>query len=523
MYFIKYKMVAKNRKKTTNIDKEIKNDLKTAKMVSKEIYKKLSNRIRSENKITLYKNGSELTDKSYKKFNKKYNNDKTNEYMQNMLSNISCEYLSECRDRLKQIDYTYSNTLKICLQPTNQYYSGRCWLFAALNSMRHRLIADHNVDYDFEFSQAHLYYYDKLERCNFFLEKMIELKKMDINDPMFRSFIDCNIVNEGGSWTWFRDLIKKYGVMPLSNYDECFNTFSPDEMNEILTEKLNEFAYTLRKMNGNDKKLRNYKDNKMMPEMFKLVTRFMGKPPEKFDWKYNEHSAYDMLGEARVVGDLSAVKFYYDLIEPEYKIDSHIILIHDPRPTSEYYKTSTVQHYGSMVGGKQNIMFNVPLDVMKRVASESIKHEQPIWFSCDVDKSFNYERDLLDTKAYDFEKTLGTKFNLNKANRMTMGVSYASHAMLLVGVDIKHEQYSNDCDHVNEKYIKWRVENSWGNGSSFQDPGHLQMSDEWFSEYVYSVVVKSEYIDTQTMELYDENYDSPIELPFNDPFGNVAF
>ena len=57
---------------------------------------------------------------------------------------------------------------------TNQKSSGRCWLFAALNVARQPFVKHHNLE-DFEFSQAHLFYWDKIERANYFLNNIGEV------------------------------------------------------------------------------------------------------------------------------------------------------------------------------------------------------------------------------------------------------------------------------------------------------------------------------------------------------------
>lgn len=56
---------------------------------------------------------------------------------------------------------------------TNQKNSGRCWLFAALNCIRVPFIKQYNLD-EFEFSQGYLFYWDKIERCHYFLNNIIE-------------------------------------------------------------------------------------------------------------------------------------------------------------------------------------------------------------------------------------------------------------------------------------------------------------------------------------------------------------
>lgn len=64
---------------------------------------------------------------------------------------------------------------------TNQKSSGRCWLFAALNVIRLPFIKQLNLE-DFEFSQLYLFFWDKIERCNFVLHNIVETAKR--NEPV---------------------------------------------------------------------------------------------------------------------------------------------------------------------------------------------------------------------------------------------------------------------------------------------------------------------------------------------------
>lgn len=61
---------------------------------------------------------------------------------------------------------------------TNQKNTGRCWIFAALNVIRVPFMKEHKLE-EFEFSQGYLFFWDKIERCNFFLNNIVETSLRD--------------------------------------------------------------------------------------------------------------------------------------------------------------------------------------------------------------------------------------------------------------------------------------------------------------------------------------------------------
>ena len=56
------------------------------------------------------------------------------------------------------------------------------------------------------------------------------------------------------------------------------------------------------------------------------------------------------------------------------------------------------------------------------------------------------------------------------------------------------------------------VENSWGAASGYQ--GHLIMTDEWFNEYMFRLVVETKYVPTRVQEMFKQK---PTLLPAWDP------
>ena len=124
-----------------------------------------------------------------------------------------------------------------------------------------------------------------------------------------------------------------------------------------------------------------------------------------------------------------------------------------------------------------------------------------MYFSCDVGKFLDRDRGLLDPDNFDYESLMGTTFGMDKADRIRTFASASSHAMTLVAVDLDAEGRPK----------KWLVENSWGNGAN---NGHLIMTDKWFDEYMFRLVVDKKYATPSTLEILKQK---PTLLPAWDP------
>ena len=418
--------------------------------------------------------GANLDNKQIKQMDQYYQKDPLNKIIENALSNNYIHYLAENRDTLKSIDYVYNHQLPHKPKPSDQMNSGRCWMFAGLNAMRYHLMDKYQLKDNFELSGAYLFYWDRLERANRFLEVMINWRDRPIDDREVNYMLG-NPIEDGGYWHYFVELVLKYGVMPKTNYDECFNTnFSNDGL-DIINEKLRDYAVTIRNKSFSEAELRKEKKT-WMQEIYGIVNKFYGKPPDKFTWKF-----YDTEEKIQEIKNITPLRFYQ--VHVNYKVEMMIVLCHDPR--HPYYHTCVRKNMGNLVEGKPIAHINLPIKKLKKYASESIKNGEPVWFACDMGQKLYQDKDLMDPDAFDYERLLGTKFTRNKKERVEFGSSSPNHAMLLVGVD----------EISNGKYRKWRVENSWG-GEPDHDPdkSYIQMSDKWFDEYVFEVVIDLKYI-----------------------------
>lgn len=94
---------------------------------------------------------------------------------------------------------------------TNQRSSGRCWLFATTNVLRVAVMKKHNLK-EFELSQAYLFFWDKLEKANWFLEQMIDTAAQDLDSRLVQELLSAP-VSDGGQWDMAANLIAKYGLV----------------------------------------------------------------------------------------------------------------------------------------------------------------------------------------------------------------------------------------------------------------------------------------------------------------------
>ena len=382
---------------------------------------------------------------------------------------------------------------------TNQEKSGRCWLFAALNTMRFHMIQEQKLK-NFELSQAYLFFYDKLEKSNYFLENILETLEEPVNGRLV-SFLLQGPVGDGGQWDMFCNLVRKYGVVPKSAYPESAGSSSSRDVNVYLTEKLREDACILRRKyqaGASQEALREEK-KAMMAEVYRILCICMGKPPKAFDLEYRDKDK----NFHRDTG-LTPHSFYEKYIG--WNLDDYVSLINAPTADKPFGRSYTVRFLGNVKEGSAVRYLNLGIEELKRAAIAQMKDGCPVWFGCDVgkhsDRSGVMDMDILQVGAL-----LSTEFTMTKADRLDYGQCLMTHAMVFQGVNLDE----------NDRPNRWRVENSWGKEPG--EDGYYVMSDAWFDQYVYQIVVQKKYLTSEQLSAYAAE---PIVLEPWDPMGSLA-
>ena len=434
-----------------------------------------------------------------KKFNRNFNLSSTNTLSRNALIQNDANKVAVNWENFSQINHIYSNTISKQLPVTNQKASGRCWGFAGLNLLRLEIVKKYNLS-NFEFSQNYFMFWDKLEKANYFLENILKTLDQDYDSRIMMHLLQAP-VQDGGQWDMFVNLIEKYGAVPQSVMPETNHSSKSGMMNYFLTHKLREFAYIIRKSNKSRTKIKDLrnKKEKMISEIYSLLCMFLGNPPTNFDW-----SIKDQDNKFSRFNNIEPINFYKKFTK--IKLKDKVCLIHAPMSNKKMNELYTVDFLGNVVGGNIIKYANLEIKELKRAAIKSIKNDEAVWFGCDVGKMFNRNLGIMDMDLYDYENLLNSKFKMNKATRLEYGDSLMTHAMLFTGVDIKAN-----------KPQKWRVENSWGNKNG--DKGYYLMSDNWFDEYNYEVVVDKKYLNSKILSIFDLE---PKKLDPWDPMGALA-
>ena len=438
-----------------------------------------------------------LTLANINKFHKQFNSSSSNLKSRNALIQNDVNKIAINWDNFSKINHVYSSTISTQLPVTNQKSSGRCWGFAGLNLLRLEIVKKYNLD-NFEFSQNYFMFWDKLEKANYFLENILKTTSYESDSRLIMHLLQ-DPVQDGGQWDMFVNITEKYGLVPQSVMPETNHSSKSGMMNYLLTHKLREFASILRRFKRlNIKKLRE-KKQEMISEIYSLLCMFLGNPPQTFDW-----SIKDKNNKFKRFVNIDPLTFYKKFTK--IKLKDKLCLINAPMYNKKMNELYTVEYLGNVIDGDIIKYANVEIKELKKAAINSLKNDEAVWFGCDVGKMFNRDLGIMDMNLYDYEKLFNTSFKMNKSTRLEYGDSLMTHAMLFTGVDIKRN-----------KPQKWRVENSWGNKNG--DKGYYLMSDDWFDEYNYEVVVDKKYLSSKILSIFDLE---PKKLNPWDPMGALA-
>ena len=413
----------------------------------------------------------------------------------NAVTNAEINKLALNREIVAGEDGHFSHKIKT-KGITNQKSSGRCWMFAGFNVMRPKVINELGLD-GFEFSNAYLQFWDKMEKSNLYLEDIIELRDVDRLD---REWLLVNewLVGDGGWWNYVTGLIGKYGAVPSSVMPETHSSENTSTMNKVLARLLHSQAAALIKAGeagSGEEALRTMKE-KSLKEIYRFLAINLGEPPTEFEWRYKVKSKDEKEGEMVEVADknLTLAKkytpqsFYKEFVGVD--LNEFVCLYNDPsQEMNAHYRF----HRARNIVGEDDMNFvNIEISQMKEIAVKSVLANQAMWFAVNMSEDQSREHGMMEVDLYDYETLFDVKLDLSKADRSRFGAGASNHAMVLTGVDLKEG-----------KPTKWLVENSWGNEKG--NEGRWTLYDDWFSEHVYTIIVHRKHVPKEALAIFDQS------------------
>ena len=408
----------------------------------------------------------------------------------NALAGTSISVLAVNADNAAMIDTHFSDRVKT-KGITDQKSSGRCWLFTGLNVLRAKMIDKYDLP-GMEFSQSYLFFYDQLEKANLFLQGVIDTRKLPFEDRQV-DWLFSNPLSDGGQFTGVSNLITKYGLVPAEAMPETFQANNTSQMANLLKLKLREFGLELRAAaKARPAELQEMKV-RQLSEIYRMLALCLGEPVKEFEWTRCDRDN-NIVSRATY----TPMGFYQEFIGEDLE-NNYVMIMNDP--TREYGKVYEIDYDRHVYDGHNWLYINLPVERIKEMAISSIKDNVAMYFSCDVGKFYNSKKGTLDIANFDYASLMGVTFGMDKKQRVQTHASGSSHAMTLIAVDI-----------VDGEPVKWMVENSWGPASGYK--GCLIMTDEWFDEYMFRLVVEKKYVPEDVLEMLDQE---PVMLPAWDP------
>ncbi len=433
------------------------------------------------------------------RFQDRFRKNPTQRTLMNAVKKNGIAAVAMNQDAVVAMQHTFSQVVKGG-PITNQRQSGRCWMFAGLNTLRVPVMKRCNLK-DFELSEAYQMFWDKFEKANYFLENILETLD-EPRDGRLIAWLLQTPLNDGGQWDMFVNLVEKYGVVPKWVMPESFHSSQSRGMNALLTAKLREDAARLRDLHAQGTAgldaLRAEKE-RMLGDVYVALCTFLGEPPTTFDFEYQDKD--EQFHRDRHLTPQDFYRRYVDLDLRQY-----VSLINAPTADKPYNRTFTVRFLGNVKGGRDVLYLNVESEVLRQAALAQLMDNEVVWFGCDVGKMMDREAGIMDLSLYDYASVLGMPFELSKAERLDYGESLMTHAMVFTGVNV-----------VDGRPNRWKVENSWGTDPG--NKGYFVMSDDWFDQFMYQVVVQKKYLTPDILAALDTE---PIVLQPWDPMGSLA-
>ncbi|WEV64976.1 C1 family peptidase [Bifidobacterium sp. ESL0732] len=431
---------------------------------------------------------------------------------------------------------------------TDQQRSGRCWMFASLNTLRYELMHRWKLE-DFEFSETYLFFWDKFEKSNAYLENVLATLDEPTDSRTFET-INAYPADDGGWWQMFVNLVNKYGLVPKSAYPESQNSKDSDAFTQYLTTKLHQFAIQLRDHHENGMAMSELRESKKryMEDIYRICAISLGEPPAKFDWrarvkdgdddkndesenksgsgknskdsknnatsdaeaeKSKENAEKSEQGEPGiderkqiVEHGITPLDFYHKYVPVD--VNDFVTLCNNPMRSRPFY-THFQLKYSTNVAETGNLDFtNVPIDVLRKAAVDQVKAGHPIWFACDCMQYCVRDGGYFSKNAVRVDELFGTDFDIDKANGLEYGDYPSNHAMTITGVNLDE----------NGKPNRWKIENSWGKSTGTD--GYYVADGEWFDQFVTEVIIRKEFLDDRTLKA---SQSEPVVL---DPWQTIS-
>ena len=435
---------------------------------------------------------SEINNEILTKFQKEYLNNKSFNIGRNALTQNSISKLIYVKEHEKNTPKTFTIDLDN-LSVLNQGASRRCWIYSGLEILRKHLVGKYNIE-DFILSSNYISFYDKLEKANFFIEKMIELINRDIDDREIEFMLRKGI-RDGGYWQNFVNLISKYGIVPEYVFPDTYSSSDTRELNELLSKYLRKFTIDIRK----SKKDINEKKEKALQDVYNILCNCQGVPPKQFDFEIKDKN-----NKYQIIKNITPLEFFNTYIN--INLEQYHDIINYPSPNKPFNRTYMVKNLYNVLGYTENLFLNLNYTRLEEMIIQQLKNGDIVYCSCDNGKYINKEKGIWNDKQYDYEDIFQIDLSMEKGEMLDTRECYFGHTMVITGIQLE-----------DNKIKRFKIKNSWGKSET--NSGYWIATPSWMEKYLYQIVIKEDYMLKDEIELLQTK---PIELNIWDSLAELT-
>ena len=439
--------------------------------------------------------GNQISLEQIDEFKKIYNSEKTNKIIENAITKNGLENACINRDIIIENQPIFNIEL-----PESKRYdqkdSWRCWIFGGLNLIKHNISKNLNMNViDLELSNNHIAFYDKLEKSNNTYENIIDANNVDF-EYIHKDETLKFCVSEGGYWDMFVSIVNKYGIVPYSYNPDTVESTTVQNVEYLYTEKIKKDILKLieLKKNGMDINVLRIEKKKFLQENYILLCKIYGEPTTKFNFEYKDKD-----GNYKKIENLTPIDFKNRFLN--LKLEDFVTIGNTPMYNKEYYKLYQKKHLGNVYGKSYVKYLNLPIEDLKELSIKQLKDNVPVYMGAHILKFRDKKSGVLDIRLYNYEDTLNLK-RLSKEEALNLYDISMHHIMSFTGVNL-----------VNGKPQRWKVEDSYGDKEKVN--GYYIMNDNFFNEFVLSVVIDKKYLSENQLKLLEQE---PIKFAVEDTF-----
>lgn len=377
----------------------------------------------------------------------------------------------------------------------SQEATGYCWLLSALIWIGDYVQKKYNCR-AISFSKEYLMFYDKYERADLFLDRIIKTLDQEVTSDELK-YITARGISDRGQFNMAKALIQKYGLVPeydKKNLPACNNT---GELNACLSMILRNDAYILRKMHSKGARFQeiSQKKNDMIGEIKKILISCMGSPPSSVTIPNYVNDAGGTLTDP--------LSFYNEYIE--FPFEECISLVNDGNTKELLFVEDIVDVDGFSLRGSYNSYLHVTSDLFFASINNQLGSGIPCWIGCDAGKFSFWKIGVFDDSLIDFSKVtqymndeIFEKKVLNEYHLAAM-----THSMLLL-------------DKADDSRMTWwRALNT--SKASERLKGVAYCSQRWFQKYVFQAVILKRHLPpmiTDRLHVIDTRLVQPWDLSY---------